>query len=181
VVAVLASGGIDSAAVIDFYLRRKCSVSAVFFDYGQPTREAEQEAFKRIIGYYGIQGQAFKLGITPAKRGSEYLVRNAVLLFAAAALGFDPAKIAMGIHSDSQYFDCSQVFMRNCQSVLDGYFGGTVRFEAPFLDFDKRQVIQYCKKNRVPLRLTFSCTRSNTPCGQCVSCVERERFLKVNG
>jgi 7-cyano-7-deazaguanine synthase len=174
---VLASGGIDSTGVIDFYRRRNSSVMTVFFDYGQPCLEAEQAALKRVTHYYSIPTQVLRLGVTPSVTGSEYAGRNALFLFASAALGHNPAKIAMGIHSDSPYYDCSPLFLTNSQRVLDGYFGGTVRFEAPFLDFAKTDVIRYCKKNRVPLRLTYSCIRGNSPCGKCFSCVEREKYL----
>jgi 7-cyano-7-deazaguanine synthase len=174
-VIVLLSGGIDSTAVLDFYLKRKSAVRAIYFDYGQPCSKGEQDALAKVVSHYSVEQQLVKLGVTPMMRKDEYLCRNSLLLFAAASLESEPTKIAMGIHSDSPYFDCSPLFVRNCQQLLDGYFGGTVRFEAPFLNFVKAQIIDYCKKNKVPLSMTFSCMRGNKPCGDCPSCLERKR------
>jgi 7-cyano-7-deazaguanine synthase len=60
------------------------------------------------------------------------------------------------------------------QRVLDGYHGGTMYVEAPFLEFSKRDIFDYCLDNGVPVGLTFSCERgSDRPCRQCASCKDR--------
>jgi 7-cyano-7-deazaguanine synthase len=178
-VIVLSSGGIDSTGLIDFYLRRGSVVKGLFVNYQQPPLKREQQSFEKVVSHYSIEKKTIKLGFEPAQRLSEYSSRNALFLFIASSLGFNPTKIAMGIRANAPYFDCSPLFLKSCQEILDGYFGGVVRVEAPFLSFTKGQVIEYCRKYDVPLHLTYSCLRGDIPCGKCVSCIERARYLGV--
>jgi len=48
--------------------------------------------------------------------------------------------------------ECARVAVRKdehlkgfCQKLLDGYFGGTVRFEVPFMKFGKGGIANYCR------------------------------------
>ena len=62
-----------------------------------------------------------------------------------------------------------------------GNFGGPIlKSKASFfIDFDKRDVCAFARKAGVPLDLTFSCERtSDTPCGECLSCRDREACLE---
>jgi 7-cyano-7-deazaguanine synthase in queuosine biosynthesis len=46
-VLVLLSSGIDSAACLDFYIKEKRDVSAIFVDYGQKAKEQESISSKK--------------------------------------------------------------------------------------------------------------------------------------
>ena len=163
---------------MDFYLRRKVSIQCIHFQYGQPNGQSEAEAVEKLTNYYGLEKSVVQLGFPLMKRKEELLGRNTFFVLAASSLGVTPARIALGIHSGSPYYDCSRLFIEDCQRVLDGYFQGIVRLEAPFLDFGKRDIVRYCKTNNVPIQLTYSCqTQNYPPCGKCTSCLDRQQIV----
>jgi 7-cyano-7-deazaguanine synthase len=175
-VLVLLSGGIDSAATLAVYRRQMAEVSAVHFDYGQPARRSEWEAAEAIAGHYGVPITRIRLGVRPRVRDGEFFGRNALFVLAAAAtVGQGPLVIAAGLHTASPYYDTTSAFVGDLQRILDGYAGGSVTFAAPFLETTKKDIVQYARRHRVPLRLTYSCERRNAPpCGACFSCLDRK-------
>ncbi|MQY67811.1 MAG: ATPase [Hadesarchaea archaeon] len=176
-VSVLASGGIDSTALIDFYLRRKVRIKCVHFQYGQPCARSELIAVKKICKYYNVQSKIVRIEFPTARRKEEIIFRNLLFILGASSLGSPPIRVAIGIHADSLYYDCTKSFLDDCQRILDGYFSGTVRIEAPFIDFRKADILKYCQKNGVPLSLTYSCQNQNYhPCGKCSSCRDRKKL-----
>lgn len=177
IVRLLASGGLDSTALIDFYLRCKNEVECIHFQYGQPSAQSEGKAVEEVCAFYGIEKRIVNLSFSLTKRKEELLGRNALFVLVASSLELPPARIALGIHSGSQHYDCTQSFTDDCQRVLDGYFAGTVTLEAPFINLEKADIIRYCIENKVPIHLTYSCQRQNyPPCGKCTSCRDREMF-----
>lgn len=177
-VSLLASGGIDSTALIDFYLRRNVEVRCIHFQYGQPSSESEREAVAKVCNYYRVENTIIHMGFPITKRKDEFLGRNALFVLIASSLQLPPTRIALGIHYGSEYYDCTRAFIDDCQHMLDGYFAGTVNLEAPFIDFSKRDIIEYCNINNVPINLTYSCQRqNNTPCGRCNSCRDRQELF----
>jgi len=173
-ILLLASGGIDSTALLDFYLKHNNNVECIHFQYGQPNAQSEKTAIEKITEYYKVKKRIINLDIIMARRNDEFIGRNAFFILATSALGISPARIALGIHSGSRYYDCTKDFLNDCQRILDGYFAGVVKIEAPFIDFTKSDIIRYCKKYKVPVELTYSCFRQNyPPCGNCPSCLDR--------
>ncbi len=178
-VSLLLSGGIDSTALVPFYLARGDELRAIHFDYGQPSAQAERRAARAVCKYYGLQVTIQELGFPLPCVTGEYRARNALLLLSAAALDAGASAIAIGIHDGTPYYDCSEAFVQDTNRVLEGYFGGAVFVEAPFLEFDKRRVCEFALHAEVPLGLTFSCERaSGTPCGECASCQDRRIYLE---
>lgn len=173
-VLILLSGGIDSTACLNFYLRLGRTPFGLFVDYGQRAASREWQAVCDVASFYNIpttrlqwQGRNKSAGLI--------LGRNAFLI--AAALMEKPASvsvIATGIHSDTEYADCSPAFVIKMQAVLDTYEKAHVRLAAPFLDWTKVDIVQYCLMERVPVDLTYSCERGSEPCGYCLSCKDRE-------
>jgi len=174
-VTVLLSGGIDSAATVAAYRKQHAALDAIFFDYGQPARRSEWEAAQAIGQHYRIEVVRAKLGFRLTCREGEFFARNALLTLAAAATRPPgPLVVAMGLHSSSPYYDTTPSFVADVQRLLDGYSGGTVTFAAPFLETAKKGVVQFARRHRVPLHLTYSCERRNAPaCGNCRSCKDR--------
>lgn len=172
---MLTSGGIDSTALIDLYLRQKNIVECVHFQYGQANAESEKNAFEQIIAFYGVKGAIINLDFSMNKRQDELIGRNALFVLIAGFTAQPPSRIAIGIHRGTPYYDCTVAFVTDCQKILDGYFSGIVRLEAPFVDLTKVEIINYCKSFKVPLNLTYSCQRKNyPPCKQCSSCLDRK-------
>ncbi|KAB2336196.1 ATPase [Cytobacillus depressus] len=176
---VLFSGGIDSTALLEYYLSKKYEVSALFFDYGQPSSKNEKQVVQEICRYYEINLIKSNTGFSLTNNNGEFVGRNALLI--TAALSFLPSnysKIAIGIHAGTPYYDCSQTFVEDCQRIIDGYFSGTVLLDVPFLQFTKKQIIDYCIQKSIPVDLTYSCELGHEGnCGRCLSCKDRRRIL----
>ena len=175
---MLASGGIDSSALIDFYLRRKASVLCVHFQYGQASDKSERASMERICGHYEVDYKVLDLDFPMAKRREELVFRNLLFILAACSLKEPPMRVALGIHAGTSYYGCSRLFLRDCQKILDGYFSGTAVVEAPFIEYTKADIISYSRENNVPLDLTYSClVQNDPPCGGCSACRDRQRFI----
>ena len=176
---VLLSGGIDSSTCIPFYLNLGYEVECVFCDYGQPAKLAEFNAAKLVTDYYHVPLKTITTSNIIIPSVGEICGRNAMLVLQAYCLtGFGTYKIILGIHSGTDYFDCSEVFLRKLNDIIDCYTKGTVYIEAPFLTWSKADIVEYAKNNNVPLKLTYSCSASSDiPCGKCPSCLERKALL----
>lgn len=172
---VLMSGGIDSASVVAAYRHKGIEPSGMFVDYGQPSARSEWTAAQDMAEYYGVAIHKVSLGFRLASQQGEFYGRNALLVLAAAGvMEARPLQVALGIHALSEYYDTTPLFFRHMQRILNGYFGGSVALSAPFLSESKAEVIEFAKKNHVPLELTYSCEVQNAPaCGRCPSCRDR--------
>lgn len=172
---VLMSGGIDSSAVASLYGTKGCDVSGVFVDYGQPAAKSEWAAVSQITDFLGVDLRRIELGCELVSTRGEIFGRNAIFaLIAASTTNHRPLKVAMGIHALSEYYDTTLLFMHHIQRILDGYSGGDVKVEAPFVSYTKAEVIEIARNNGLPFQLTYSCERQSAPqCGDCGSCGDR--------
>lgn len=173
-VLILASGGIDSTACIQFYKNLDYEIDLLFVDYNHPSKEKETETVKRIAKYYSLQLQ--KIEIKNLNQISEGFVtgRNAFLLF-CALLNFNRASglIALGIHAGTVYFDCSPEFLNSSKLLFEKYSNGSIKPVAPFLQFSKMDIYNYCILEKVPIHLTYSCELGkDQPCGICNTCLD---------
>jgi 7-cyano-7-deazaguanine synthase len=172
---VLVSGGIDSCATLALYHRRSEPLSALFVNYGQAAAAHELPAAQRVATHYQVPLSTVRCtGL--GEFGAGYVrARNALLLqIGLVAAQFDAGQIAMGLHAGTPYSDCTPAFLAEVQRIFDLYCGGKIRAVAPFIDQDKRAVVEFCRQAGVPIGLTYSCERgSNPPCGSCLSCLDR--------
>ena len=143
---VLLSGGIDSATCLAYYLNEGFRVDALFVDYGQIGAPKELRAAKAICRHFRIRLRVVALSGTTPKGPGLVLGRNAFLLF-SAVLEFqtDAGFIVIGIHSGTRYGDCSSLFVKRMQGVLDTYAGGSLQIGVPFLTWRKRDIWNYPK------------------------------------
>jgi len=178
---VLLSGGIDSAACICYYLIHGFHIKGVFIDYGQIARKKELTSANNIASYYGIELDHHMFSTSQILSQGEIKGRNAFLVL-ATLLTYPMFRgiISLGIHSGVPYYDCSEPFVKQINKILDGYAGGQVILDVPFLKWNKKMIYEYCKDNNVPVHLTYSCENSSDePCGTCRSCLDR-RTLNVS-
>lgn len=173
---VLLSGGIDSTTCLAYYLDEGFCVDALFVDYGQAAAERELRAAKSVCGHFRVPLRVVRLTGVSRKGPGLIVGRNAFLLFTAALeLRVGVGLIAIGIHSGTRYRDCSSLFVRGIQRVLDTCTGGAVQIGVPFLEWRKPDVWAFAEKMRIPLSLTYSCERGLVqPCGSCDSCSDLE-------
>jgi 7-cyano-7-deazaguanine synthase len=175
-VLLLLSGGLDSTACADFFLRKKFHVEGVHFNYGQAAAEMEFASAQAIAKHYGIKLHYHQL-LNARPKGSGPLVgRNAFLLFAALSeFPWEVGLIGIGIHSGTHYFDCTSAFTIQLQNIFDGYSNGRIRIAAPFLTWEKPRIWDYCVNEKIPISETYSCEiGSQEPCGKCASCKDME-------
>ena len=171
-VTICCSGGIDSTALIHYYLSLGHSIRSIHFNYGQPAFVAECKALLKISEYYEIHITTTEIlpVIQPTLSG-EYFGRNSLFVLSAVnCFSQKNGLIALGIHQNTAYYDCTRSFIEHLQDILDGYLGGAIIIDAPFVDFAKQDIVSYCRQENIPINLTFSCDkRSDKPCGKCSS------------
>lgn len=171
-VLILTSGGIDSTACIQYYKKLKFNVEGVFIDYGQAAREKEFNAIKSIASYYEVKISRLKFLNTKNYKGGLIQGRNAFLYFCALMnFSHKAGIICSGIHRGTPYYDCSKKFLDEIQIIVTQYSQDTIRVEAPLLNFNKKEIWDYCLMEKVPLELTYSCELGRKqPCGKCATC-----------
>jgi len=174
-VCILLSGGIDSTACVHFYSERNNKVSALYIDYGQLSAYHELKSAKQVSKYYGIKLKILKLKGTLVAKKDYICGRNSFLLMASLMEMPESNIMALGIHAGTNYSDCSSAFVERVQSVFDLYTKGLIQVCAPFLNWTKRDICQYCIQKKIPINLTYSCEYGKEqPCGKCLSCKDLE-------
>lgn len=167
-------GGVDSTALIPFFLGQGFSVRGVHFDYAQPAAIMERKAAHAIAAHYGIE--LFTASVQPMikREGPVFQFRNATLLLAAAQMSDGPCLLAIGVHADTPFYDCSPEFIELIGKLVAEYSLGAVRVVAPWKDIAKGSILDFSRENRVPLELTYSCQIGGVaPCDSCLSCRDR--------
>jgi 7-cyano-7-deazaguanine synthase len=165
----------DSAALVRFCLSQGKDAIATHVQYGQRPARRELRASRSLVKRFGISLRTITFeGSTRAGIG---LIpgRNAFLVFAAIMdnPGFT-GRIALGIHAGSPYYDCSPAFLRVIDQLVAEYSDGRVRVTAPFIDWSKQEIFDYCLAYDVPVETTYSCEAGNKPCRVCPSCLDLE-------
>ena len=175
-VEVLVSGGIDSAALLAFYLGQRFNVRALFVDFGQPAAKQESRAARAVCKHYDVRLTIMTVKSESVFSAGEIPGRNAFLVFAGVLVcGAQPGMIAIGIHEGPPYYDCTEGFLKSIQTVVDGYAAGRIKVAAPVLNWGKQTIWEFCKKVGVPVDSTYSCEKGGVrPCGRCLSCKDRE-------
>lgn len=161
--------------MIQFFLNRGKKVKGLFIDYGQIASKREKKAVKAICKFYSIELDLVKLNLNQQFGHGEVSGRNLMLLSTALCyFPFDSGVIALGIHSGTEYSDCSNSFIQSTQQVFDIYKDGRIKIEAPFINMQKKEIWQYGIENKIPLNLTYSCEMGKIPaCGECLSCKDK--------
>lgn len=175
---VLLSGGIDSACLLADPTVHDGTSAALFVDYGQPVAQTEHECSARIASHYSAPWASIEINGLRVEHG-EIPGRNALLAHLALTHLGAPgsACIYLAIHAGTPYRDCTAQFIEETQRSLDFQSGGAVRLVAPYVAWPKQQLIEHALQLGVPLELTHSCERSTAPCGECLSCIDREALL----
>lgn len=174
---MLLSGGIDSMACAHFYCTMGRSVCGIFVDYGQPSADHESLAASAVAQYLSIQLLTLAVRTKQPKTAGEVPARNGLLL-CLAAMERPPSvlALALGIHAGTPYADCTGKFLGLAKQLLS-LQTRPVDVLAPFLEWQKEDIIAYAVKRRLPLEMTYSCEAGVlSPCGRCASCLDRRRL-----
>lgn len=178
-VCVLLSGGIDSASSIRFYLQRSFSVIGLFVGYGQEAEVRENAASESIAKYFGIRRHVVQLNGARQKQEGLIQGRNAFLLTVALLEVHSISNlVSIGIHAGTDYSDCRRDFIEKMQGIYDMYTDGRLCIDAPFINWSKREILDFAIEANVPVGITYSCERGTVPaCRGCLSCKDREVLI----
>jgi 7-cyano-7-deazaguanine synthase len=198
---VLLSGGLDSTAALCWAIQRYTDVRAFGIDYGQANRDAELTSARRAcdtlgVPYVGIavadalrpQQPAGILGEIPAPGLACGIDRAFVpgrnALFATIAVAHactwwpDAFDIVIGACAEDQagFPDCRPVVLAHLAFALTNACARLVAIKTPWADMAKQQIlyaVQPDEKAFDLVRRSWSCYRSEGPCGTCGACVKR--------
>lgn len=195
--AVLISGGLDSAILLGDALRRGATVHPLFVRFGLSWETVEASYLRRFLdalrgpalaplvvldepvaGVYGTHWSVTGHGVPAADSPDEavFLPGRNVLLLAKPLLWCHlhgvPA-IALGSLRTNPFPDATPAFFRAMQDVANTAVGGRVEVRLPFAGLNKTAVMRLGRG--LPLEHTFSCIRpaDGLHCGRCNKCAER--------
>jgi len=172
---VLLSGGIDSAACARLLSTQRYRVRGLFVDYGQAAAQQERQAVTKLQDFLGIEVRIVETKSVNRFGAGELIGRNFFLISTAIFLGqARQGLVAIGVHGGTRYYDCSPSFIAQTNQLAQEHTGGSLSVIAPFLDWNKGQIVAYCREVRLPLSATYSCESGTmVPCGSCASCHDR--------
>lgn len=114
--------------------------------------------------------------------------RNGLFLSTAASIAISKHcdVILYGAHSDDAagdaYPDCSAAFNEAMNRAVYLGSGKQVKIQAPFVNLHKQDIVRQGLELHVPYELTWSCYEGGEyACGQCGTCIDRERAFLANG
>lgn len=198
-IGVLHSGGIDSTAVMQYYLNQGERVQPIVVNYGQIMASTEIHQSKAIAKYLKVSPPVI-LDIKSVKeliplhplmsgktkpqksfkqdfRSQFFPNRNLLLLSVASIYCYQKniSEMALGIISggNTGYADTGKPFLKMANKMFFDSVG--INILAPLITWNKQRVVKYLTSHHIDINITFSCnTRSKSHCGQCASCIERK-------
>jgi len=175
---VLLSGGIDSTSLVRFLAKDGFRVRGVFVDFGQSSASMERQAILSLQATLQIDTEVLVVSNSMKFGTGELVGRNAFLIFAALLLSSHKnGIIALGLHAETPYYDCSPDFLESINRLVANYTDGKTSIAAPFINWSKDDVYAYFRTLNIPLSLTYSCEAGKElACGICASCLDRMRI-----
>ncbi len=201
-IAVLVSGGADSAVLLAWACARFRQVYPLYVRCGMRWEEAELFWLKRFLRQFhprALQGLSvldmpvkdslpghwgMKAGRrVPGYRSQDEAVfipgRNLLLLSKAAVFCYAKriGRVALGTLKANPFADGSLLFFRAFEKAAGRGLGMGLKVHAPFRNKDKAAILRMGQD--LPLQWTFSCLqpRGHKICGRCNKCAERHKAI----
>lgn len=198
-VAVLASGGLDSAVLVADFLGEGRVVQPMYVRFGLAWEAAEEAHLRRFLDTldsphlrplvtlelpvadtYGSHWSLSADDVPDAHTPDEavYLPGRNLLLLAKSsiwcALNGYPT-IALGTLKGNPFADSSREFFGDVESLVGTAVDHRLEIATPFSELDKTEVLE--RGRHLQLQHTFSCIdpTAGMHCGQCNKCAERQR------
>jgi 7-cyano-7-deazaguanine synthase len=197
--AVLTSGGLDSAILLGDALRRHSAVHPLYIRKGLAWETVELDHLHRFLEairtpslrplqilelpvgdlygqHWSITGRDVPGAETPDE--AVFLPGRNVLFLAKALLWchlHSVPVVALGVLGSNPFPDATPSFFRDFAAVVNQAIGGRVEVVTPFAGLHKNEVMH--RGRELPLVWTFSCIRpvDGRHCGRCNKCAERRR------
>jgi 7-cyano-7-deazaguanine synthase len=203
--AVLVSGGLDSAILFGEMLRERETVHPLYVRHGlyweadefrclrrfleairRPALQPLQVLEMPVADVYGDHWSITGRGVPGAESpdAAVFLPSRNVLLLSKAMLWCHlhgvPA-VALATLASNPFPDATPAFFTAYQDVVNRAIGGAVRVLRPFAGLHKVEVMR--RGRELPLELTLSCIRpiDGKHCGACNKCAERRRAFAAAG
>jgi 7-cyano-7-deazaguanine synthase len=175
---VLLSGGIDSACCVHLLRRNGYAVRGVYVDFGQPAVQMELASVAALARRLDVSVSTISARADLQFGVGELVGRNAFLIFSALLFGkCRSGLLTLGVHSGTNYFDCSPAFFERMDPLVRECTDGKVALSIPFLHWSKDEVYSFFATSGIPLDETYSCEAgSPIACGECASCRDRLRL-----
>jgi 7-cyano-7-deazaguanine synthase len=203
--AVLVSGGLDSAILLAEACRRHPAVYPLYVQFGLAWEDVERAHLRRFLAaldapalkplvllempvadvygaHWSITGKDVPSANTPDD--AVFLPGRNVLLLAKALLWchlHDVPGVALAPLESNPFPDATPRFFRSYQDVVNQAVGGHVMVYQPYRGLHKSEVLQ--RGRGMPLEWTFSCIRprQGRHCGECNKCAERQKAFVQAG
>jgi len=200
------SGGLDSTTLLYELIHWQHEVHPISFHYGQKhavelTKAALTCAKLGLdhkivdIGFLGQFGGSSLTTDTPVPEGN-YTAENMkstvvpnrnmimISIAVAYAISIKAIRVYYGAHAGDHaiYPDCRPKFLKPlCEAVYHCDWE-RIGLDAPYLYFDKAEILKRGLKLGVDYKLTQTCYNGREKaCGKCGSCIERKEAFTKNG
>jgi len=201
-VAVLASGGLDSAVLTAEYLREGRVVQPIYVRFGLAWESTEETHLRRFLDTlqgsglrplvtldlpvadtYGSHWSLSADDVPDADTPDEavYLPGRNLLLLAKSSIwcalhGYPT--IALGTLKGNPFADSSREFFGDVESLVQTAVDHRLEIATPFSELDKAHVLELGR--HLQLQHTFSCIdpTAGVHCGRCNKCAERQRAFE---
>jgi 7-cyano-7-deazaguanine synthase len=198
--AVLTSGGLDSAVLVADLRERGSVVRPIYVRFGLAWESVEEAHLRRFLDalpddsgvrplvdleepvaeLYGAHWSVSCEGVPDAASpdSAVYLAGRNLLLLAKASVWcalHDVPAIALGTLQGNPFPDSSAEFFEGFGALVELGLSHRLSVLAPFAGMTKSDVVQ--RGRHLPLAHTFSCIapRDGAHCGRCNKCAERRR------
>ena len=204
-VAVLASGGVDSAILVADLAREGRAVQPLYVRFGLAWEAVEEEHLRRFLAtlsegdvrppvtldlpvadmyasHWSVSGAGAPGAESPD--AAVYLPGRNLLLLAKAAVwcvlnGFEV--IALGTLAGNPFADARPEFFAAAGDLVQLAMSAPLSVMTPFAGMTKADVVE--RGHGLALEHTFSCIspRAGLHCGYCNKCAERQRVFAALG
>lgn len=203
--AVLVSGGLDSAILLAESLHQRPAVWPLYVQFGLFWEKVELEHLRRFLDdirapalrsltilempvadlygeHWSMTGRAVPAAGTPD--AAVFLPGRNVLLLAKAMLWchlHGVPTLALAPLESNPFPDATPGFFAGYEAIVNQAIGGEVRVVQPYRGMHKEQVLK--RGRHLPLQWTFSCIQpqEGRHCGVCNKCAERRQAFRRAG
>jgi 7-cyano-7-deazaguanine synthase len=197
--AVLVSGGLDSATLLGTAGRTRAAVFPIYVRCGLAWEPIELSILRQFLtglnnpairplvtlempvgdlygNHWSLTGDAVPSAESPDE--AVYLPGRNVLLLSKSIIWchlHDVPTLALATLAANPFPDATPAFFTAFARAVNQAVGGRVELVTPFADLSKAEVIR-CGRD-LPLQFTLSCLRpvDYRHCGQCNKCAERQK------